>query len=116
MAEGSNLAPYIRANLRGIAAWNPTATLASERTGWFHRMDLNECPYPPSPSVVGAMRDFADKVNRYPDGGLPRLTARITERIGVPASSIAWGTGSTELLSNAIRISVAPGDRLVAPI
>lgn len=115
MAEGSNFAPYIRANLRGMAAWNPTATLASERTGRFHRMDLNECPYPPSPSVVGAMRDFADKVNRYPDGGLPRLTARITERIGVPASSIAWGTGSTELLSNAIRISVAPGDRLVAP-
>ena len=85
MAEGSNFAPYIRANLRGMPVWNPTATLASERTGRVHRMDLNECPYPPSPSVVGAMRDFADKVNRYPDGGLPRLTARITERIGVPA-------------------------------
>ncbi len=115
MAEGGIHAPYIRANLRDMAPWNPTAMLASERTGRVHRMDLNECPYPPSPSVVAAMQDFADKVNRYPDGGLPRLTARIAERTGVAASRIAWGTGSTELLSNAVRIAVAPGERLVAP-
>ena len=31
------------------------------------------------------------------------------------ATRIAWGTGSTELLSNAVRIAVAPGERLVAP-
>ncbi len=115
MAEGGVRTPYIRANLRDMAPWNPTAALPSENTGRVHRMDLNECPYPPSPVVVAAMRDFADKVNRYPDGGLPRLTSRITERTGVPASRIAWGTGSTELLSNAVRISVAPGERLVAP-
>ena len=115
MAEGGISAPYIRANLRDMAAWNPTATLPSERTGRIHRMDLNECPYPPSPSVVAAMRDFADKVNRYPDGGLPQLTSRISGRAGVPAARIAWGTGSTELLSNAVRIAVAPGERLVAP-
>ena len=115
MADGGNTANYIRANLRDMAPWNPTATIPSERTGRIHRMDLNECPYPPSPSVVAAMRDFADKVNRYPDGGLPQLSARISERTGVPTSSIAWGTGSTELLSNVVRIAVAPGDRLVAP-
>lgn len=33
----------------------------------------------------------------------------------MPATRIAWGTGSTELLSNAVRIAVAPGERLVAP-
>lgn len=116
MAEGGTHAPYIRANLRDMTAWNPTATLLSERTGKVHRMDLNECPYPPAPSVVAAMRDFADKVNRYPDGDLPQLTARISMRTGVAVSSIAWGTGSTELLSNAVRIAVAPGERLVAPM
>jgi histidinol-phosphate aminotransferase len=115
MAEGGTTAPYIRPNIGNMAAWNPTASLPAEHTGRIHRMDLNECPYPPSPKVVAAMQAHADKVNRYPDGGLPRLTARISERTGVPASRIAWGTGSTELLSNAVRISVAPGDRLVAP-
>ena len=115
MADSGAHAPYIRANLRDMAPWNPTAALPSERTGRVHRMDLNECPYPPSPSVVAAMREHADKVNRYPDGGLPRLSARIAERTGVPASSIAWGTGSTELLSNVVRIAVAPGERVVAP-
>ena len=77
MAEGNKFVPYIHSNVRGMSAWNPTTPLVSERPDRTPRMDLNDCPYPPSPSVVVAMRDFADKVNRYPDGGLPRLTARI---------------------------------------
>lgn len=113
MAE--NPVPYIRPNIKAIPYWDPTGALPSERTGQVHRMDLNECPYPPSPKVVEAMRAHADKVNRYPEGGCPRLTARIAERTGVPAECIAWGTGSTELLSNAVRIAVAPGDELVSP-
>ena len=56
MAESATSTLYIRTNLRDMAAWNPTAALASEHTGGIHRMDLNECPYPPSPKVAAAMR------------------------------------------------------------
>ncbi len=52
MAEGGIHALYIRANLRDMMAWNPTAALPSERIGRVHRMDLNECPYPPSPGTL----------------------------------------------------------------
>ena len=52
MAEGGIHALYIRANLRDMTAWNPTTALPSERTGRVHRMDLNECPYPPSPGTL----------------------------------------------------------------
>ena len=37
---------------RDMAAWNPTAALPSERTGRVHRMDPDECPYPPSPGAL----------------------------------------------------------------
>ena len=107
--------PYIRSNLRGIPGWNPTAALASERTGKVHRLDLNECPYPPAPMVVAAMREVAGRVNRYGDGGNPRLSAEIAARTGVSDSHIRWGAGSVELLAAAIRIAVAPGDQVVAP-
>lgn len=113
--DGERAVPYIRPNIKAIPYWDPTGALPSERTGRVHRMDLNECPYPPSDRVVAAMRDHADKVNRYPEGGCPRLTERISERTGVPAANIAWGTGSTELLSNIVRIAIAPGDELVSP-
>jgi histidinol-phosphate aminotransferase len=115
MAETASLLPYIRTNLQGIPSWNPTATLPSEQSGRVHRMDLNECPYPPSPKVVAAVRAGAEAINRYPDGSCPRLSEVIAGRTGVALSRICWGTGSSELLGNAIRIAVAPGDGVVAP-
>lgn len=78
-------------------------------------MNLNECPYPPSPKVLQVIQSMADSVNRYPDGGLPRLTARMSDSTGIAAAQICWGVGSSELLANIIRVSVAPGDGLVAP-
>lgn len=115
MDDASIHRPYIRPNLQNLPFWNPTHILASERTGKVHRMDLNECPYPPSPKVVKAIRTMADKVNRYPDGGLPRLTENMATKTGVPYSHICWGMGSSELLANAIRIAVAPSDSVVTP-
>lgn len=115
MDETSAQQPYIRPNLQNLPFWNPTQILASERTGKIHRMDLNECPYPPSPKVVEVIRNMADRVNRYPDGGLPRLSERMTADLDIPYSHLCWGMGSSELLANAIRIAVAPGDGVVTP-
>ncbi|MDA0240426.1 MAG: histidinol-phosphate transaminase [Proteobacteria bacterium] len=115
MPDDHPVLPYLRPTLQGLPRWNPTQVLPSESTGKIHRMDLNECPFPPSPKVVEAMRNMAENVNRYPDGGLPRLTARISENVGIPGSHICWGTGSSELLTNIIGMSVGPGAGLVAP-
>lgn len=114
MTTARRALPYIRANIQGMPRWNPTATPPSQSTGRVHRMDLNECPYPPSPKVVAALQAFADKLNRYPNGVCPVLSERLSERTGVPAQRICWGTGSTELIGSIVRMAVAPGDRLVA--
>ena len=70
MAEGGTPTPYIRANLRDMAPWYPTASLPSEHTGQVHRMDLNECPYPPSPAVVAAMQRGISITTNAPEKAL----------------------------------------------
>jgi len=106
---------YIRRNLQRVRKWNPTRMLAGEQEGGVHRMDLNECPFPPSPRVVKAIQDAAIKVNRYPDGVCPEVSERLSAMTGVPADQICWGTGSSELVGNIAMISVSPGDGVVAP-
>ncbi|MBT3992365.1 MAG: aminotransferase class I/II-fold pyridoxal phosphate-dependent enzyme [Rhodospirillaceae bacterium] len=107
--------PYIRPNFQNVPFWNPTKILDHEIGKHIHRMDLNECPYPPSPEVIAAMHSVAHTLNRYPDGTCPELTPLVAERLGVPQETITWGGGSTQLLTSIAEISVAPGQNLVAP-
>jgi len=102
-------------NFRERPFWNPTHIAPHEVGQPMLRMDLNECPYPPSPRVLAAIDDAAHNLNRYPDGTCPRLTAELAARTGVCAAQICYGGGSTQLLSGVADITVAPGDQLIAP-
>jgi histidinol-phosphate aminotransferase len=115
MSDGSGEATYLRPHLRGLESWNPTATAAGEHLQMVRRMDLNECPYPPSPKVQAAINGVFAHLNRYADGACPDLAARLAGTTGVPAPHICFGPGSTELLKCIVEIAVAPGDNLVSP-
>ena len=114
-APDQPVATYLRHHLRNLAAWNPTATSAGEQTQKVRRMDLNECPYPPSPKVLEAITAAFARLNRYADGTCPQLSARLSGTLGVPAGQICWGPGSTQLLKSVIEIAIAPGEHLVSP-
>lgn len=103
------------ANFRERPFWNPTHIAPDEVGRPILRMDLNECPYPPSQRVLAAIADAAHNLNLYPDGTCPRLTAELASRTGVGATQICYGGGSTQLLSGIADITVAPGDQLLAP-
>ncbi len=60
----SGEATYLRRHLRGLESWNPTATSACEHAQKVRRMDLNECPYPPSNKVQAAIVGVFDHHNR----------------------------------------------------
>ncbi len=105
----------LRQNFRQQPFWNPTRILPGEADQVMHRMDLNECPLPPSPKVIEAITKAATELNRYPDGTLPELTPILAERLGIAVEKICWGTGSTQLLTSIAQIAIAPGDELVAP-
>lgn len=80
------------------------------------RLNLNESPHPPSPVAVKAMQDAAANVNRYPDPSWHNLASAIADRVGVPVEHVILGNGSDELIVNAGRISLEPGDEMVVPV
>ncbi|MEE2745794.1 MAG: aminotransferase class I/II-fold pyridoxal phosphate-dependent enzyme, partial [Pseudomonadota bacterium] len=109
------MAVYLRDNYRKLGFWNPTKIHSHEVGKKMHRMDLNECPFPPSDNVLEAINVSATTLNRYPDGTCPKLTSYLSEKNGVAPEKICFGGGSTQLLTAIAEISVGPGDNLVAP-
>ena len=75
---------YLRENYINVGFWNPTKILAHEVGNKVIRMDLNECPHPPSPNVLEAIQAAAVNLNRYPDGTCPYLSPRLARKNEVP--------------------------------
>jgi histidinol-phosphate aminotransferase len=73
----------------------------------------NESPFGPVPEVVEAVRGAAGAVNRYPDPGARSLRAALADRYGFPASGIAVGNGSCEILLAAAEALLEPGAEIV---
>ena len=115
MNNDATSASPLRPNFRAQPFWNPTHIPHHEVGQRIARMDLNECPYPPSPKVIEAISAAASGLNRYPDGTCPTLTDVLARRLDVPAERICYGSGSTQLLTSIAEISVAPGEQLLSP-
>src|SRR3982751_5800676 len=73
----------------------------------------NESPDPPLPEVVEAVTKVLTGVNRYPDPTNAKLRAALSDRHGVPASRIAIGNGSCDILLAAGEALLEPGAELV---
>ena len=73
----------------------------------------NESPDPPLPQVVEAAARVLSGVNRYPDPSNSRLKRALSGRYGVPASRIAVGNGSCDILLAAGEALLEPGAELV---
>jgi histidinol-phosphate aminotransferase len=80
-------------------------------TGAIRRMNLNECPYPPSPKAVEAIREAAGQVNRYPDSKWRPFVDRLSQGLGVGVPRIVCGNGSDYLLQAVADVFLRPGDR-----
>jgi len=77
------------------------------------RLASNESPYPPLPAVADAIERALSTLNRYPDPSNSLLRARLSDRYGVPASRIAIGNGSCDILLAAGEALLEPGAELV---
>ena len=86
----------------GYALEGPVAMLAS-----------NESPYPPIRAVVEAAAGALAGANRYPDPSNAALRRKLADRHGVPASRIAIGNGSCDILLAAGEALLEPGAELV---
>ncbi|MCX7819366.1 MAG: aminotransferase class I/II-fold pyridoxal phosphate-dependent enzyme [Kiritimatiellae bacterium] len=71
------------------------------------KLNTNENPYPPSPAVVRALREFdVASLRRYPEPMCDALRARIAELHRVRAEQVLVGNGSDELLALCVRALV----------
>jgi histidinol-phosphate aminotransferase len=77
------------------------------------RLASNESPYPPLPAVAEAIERALPTLNRYPDPSNSALRAKLSDRYGVPASRIAIGNGSCDILLAAGEALLEPGAELV---
>ncbi len=73
----------------------------------------NETPFGPLPAVRDAIASAVDRLNRYPDPSNSLLRTRLSERYEVPASQIAVGNGSCDILLAAGEALLEPGAELV---
>ena len=77
------------------------------------RLASNESPYPPLAAVREAIERALGTLNRYPDPSSSQLRQRLSDRYGVPASRIAIGNGSCDILLAAGEALLEPGAELV---
>jgi histidinol-phosphate aminotransferase len=111
--QGRAEGPRLSGNLRGIPLYKPgkPAQGGDGRTAF--KLSSNENPYPPLPGVLEAAVAAAGEFNRYPDMGCTGLVAELAQRLGVPESHIATGTGSVGVAQSLVQATAGPGDEVV---
>jgi histidinol-phosphate aminotransferase len=77
------------------------------------RLASNESPFPPLPAVREAIDRALVSLNRYPDPSNSELRSRLGDRYGIPASRIAIGNGSCDILLAAGEALLEPGAEVV---
>ncbi|ROS79071.1 histidinol-phosphate transaminase [Cellulomonas sp. PhB143] len=94
------------------------------------KLTSNEIPYPPLPSVVAAIADAAQDVNRYPDMHATELVEAIAARLAatpeeslsgdvvpfrVTPENVVAGNGSVAVLQHVLEAVIDVGDEVVMP-
>lgn len=77
------------------------------------KLASNENPLGPSPKAIEAVKLFLMQQHRYPDSVGYELVQKISEVWRVPASQVALGNGSNEIIDLLIRIYCEPGDSIL---
>jgi histidinol-phosphate aminotransferase len=102
----------------GIASASPYDARHHD-VAWRHReldrLMSNECPLPPSASVIAAATAALEIANFYPNSG-EDLRVAIAAFNDVDPASIILGNGSTEVLDVVTRSFVGPGDEVVISV
>lgn len=77
------------------------------------KLSSNESNLGPSPQVWEALKKYAGKLHRYPDGSQHDIRHAIAEVHNLPADRIVCGNGSDELISLLIQSYCDRGDNIV---
>ncbi|MFI6100771.1 histidinol-phosphate transaminase [Lentzea sp. NPDC051213] len=97
-----------RADLASLPAYVPGKSIPGAI-----KLASNEVSAGPLPSVVKAIAEAATSINRYPDSGSVELTARLADKLGVPADHLAIGCGSVSLCQQLVQATCGENDEVL---
>ncbi len=101
------------ANIRKVIPYVPGEQPNSEN---MIKLNTNENPYPPSPKVLKAMKDFdMDKLRLYPDPTASDLVDTLAEYHGVKPENVFVGVGSDDVLAMAFLTFFNSGRPILFP-
>ncbi len=106
-------APRVRPAIAGIPAYVPGKPPVPRPGVTTYKLSSNENPNAPLPGVLEAAVDAAARMNRYPDMGCTALYGAIADKLGVPTSDLAAGTGSVAVLYHLLQAFCETGDEVV---
>ncbi len=87
------------ANVRRVIPYVPGEQPSGERR---IKLNTNECPYPPSPRVLEALRAVeGEGLKRYPDPAIRGLRQSLAGYYGVKEEQVFTGVGSDDVLAMA---------------
>lgn len=70
----------------------------------FIKLNANENPYPPSPRVIKAIREFnGESLKKYPNADAAPLAAALAKRFGLERENVFVGNGSDDVLALCFR-------------
>jgi histidinol-phosphate aminotransferase len=78
-----------------------------------YKLSSNEVAHSPLPSVVAAIVDAANEINRYPDPFTTKLNQALSDKFSVPVDQIATGTGSVGVCQQIIQAVAGVGDEVI---
>ena len=115
--RGPGRPPRLPAHLEGLDRYEPGLSLeqAARESGLREVVKLasNENALGPSPRAVEAVRAALVRIHRYPDGPATALRAALARGLGVDASQVVIGNGSTDLIDLLARAFLGPEDNAV---
>ena len=80
------------------------------------RLSSNENSYGPGEKVVAVIRGELARVNRYPFATARQLSTALADSLAVPASHLALGCGSSQILDAAVMAFTTPSRGLVTAV
>lgn len=82
----------------------------------FIKLNANENPYPPSPEVLRAVREFdGSSLKKYPSANAVPLVRAIAEREGLDPMCVFAGNGTDDVLSLCFRAFFNSGKPIIFP-
>ncbi len=115
----ADVTQFVRPDIAALEAYTPIQPfdVLSEQLGipieHIIKLDANENPYGPAPSVAEALRNCPFYAI-YPDPDQTRLRRAISPFIGQPIERILCGNGSDEIIDLLMRVLVQPNDVVIA--